>query len=154
MPGEGVWNAKFLSRTADAEPTVAPGKGTSFSTAITAGVAAVWLDYHGRDALVAAYGRAAVPSVFKWSLVTHGFDTPPQLCEKARALHLDYADGICQASTEPWNAQLFGPGMLDVDKLLAAPLPTKAELCDFVRNGIGGRWKRTPADAAMICPGA
>lgn len=152
VPGEGVWNAKFQGRTADAGQTVAPGKGTSFSTAVTAGVAAMWLDHHGRDSLVATYGAAAVPSVFKWSVVTHGFDTPAQLCERARALGLAYADGICQASAEPWNTQQFGPGMLDVDKLLAAPLPTKDELCGFVRNGVSGRWKRSPADAALICP--
>jgi hypothetical protein len=153
-PGEGVWNAKFLSRTVEAQPTVAPGKGTSFSTAVTAGVAAMWLDYHGRDALAAAYGPAAIPSVFKWSIVNRGFSTPAQLCERARAQSLDYAEGICQAAAEPWNTQQFGPGMLDVDKLLAAALPTKQELCTFVRDGIGGRWKRSAADAAIICPGA
>ena len=152
-PGEGVWNAKFEGRTAEAQPTVAPGKGTSFSTALTAGVAALWLDYHGRESVAATYGVAAVPSVFKWSVVTHGFDTPAQLCEKARALNLAYADGICQGSSEPWNTQQFGPGLLDLDKLLAAPLPTRQELCAFVRDGIGGRWKRSAADAALICPG-
>jgi hypothetical protein len=148
-PGEGVWNAKFVGRATAPEPTVAPGKGTSFSTALTAGVAALWLDYHGRDALIAAYGRAALPSAFKWSIVNHGFNTPAQLCEKARALNLAYAEGICSAAAEPWDVQQFGPGILDVDKLLAAALPTRDELCAFVREG---RWKRTPQDAALICP--
>ena len=154
VPGEGVWNAKFLSRTADAEPTVAPGKGTSFSTAITAGVAAVWLDYHGRDALVAAYGRAAVPSsvqvVARHARLRHaaaavreGAGAAPRL----RGWHLPGLDRAVERAA--LRAGHAGRGQAAG----GAAARLKAELCDFVRNGIGGRWKRTPADAADDLPG-
>jgi len=154
-PGEGVWTAKFRRSGDSAEPIVAPGKGTSFATAIVAGVAALWLDYHGRDALVAKYGTPAVlPSAFKWVLVNHGFNTPDELCTLARGQGLAYAGALCDASAEGWDTRRFGPGVLDVRKVLTTPLPDKDQLCRFVRGGIGpdGRWRRTPADAAFICP--
>jgi len=49
--------AEFVQR-ADAHHLNGPlavsgGQGTSFATALTAGIAALWLGYHGRDALIA-----------------------------------------------------------------------------------------------------
>jgi hypothetical protein len=54
-PGELVWRAK-RQRKADPVDGVDGGQGTSFSVALTAGVAAVWLAHHGRAALVASLG--------------------------------------------------------------------------------------------------
>jgi subtilisin family serine protease len=152
-PGEGVWAAKFVERPGrEAEAVVRPGKGTSYSTAITAGVAALWLDYHGRERLAERYGLAALPSVFKWVLVTRGFNTPAELCQAAKDDGLDYAQAICDAAKEGWDVSRYGPGILDAHKVLTAPLPSREELCGFVRNGIGGRWARSPEDARAICP--
>jgi subtilisin family serine protease len=155
-PGELVWNAKS-ERQADQslKEVVAPGKGTSFSTAITAGVAALWLDYHGRDALAQRYRTpAAIPSAFKYALVHGGFNTPAELCALAESRHLPYAGAVCANKATPWDASRFGVGQLDARKLLTTPLPTPEELCDFVRNGMGPdhRWRRKPEEAATICP--
>ena len=68
-PGESVWRAL-------ASPngfSVARSSGTSYATAVTAGAAALWLAFHGRDKLVRQYGEAGVPAVFKELLVTEGF---------------------------------------------------------------------------------
>lgn len=48
--------AEFVARAdaRDAAQPVSGGQGTSFATALIAGVAALWLAYHGRDALIAA----------------------------------------------------------------------------------------------------
>jgi subtilisin family serine protease len=155
-PGELVWNAKSERQQDDSlREVVAPGKGTSFSTAITAGVAALWLDYHGRAALAQRYRtEAAIPSAFKYALVHGGFDTPAELCALAESRGLPYADTVCANKATPWDSTRFGVGQLDARKLLTAPLPTPEELCDFVRNGVGPdhRWRRKPEEAATICP--
>lgn len=51
-PAKGVWKAAYKKDT----PSVVPGNGTSFAVATTAGVAALWLAYWGRDALIEHYG--------------------------------------------------------------------------------------------------
>lgn len=55
-PAEFVWRAE--RRTPDA-PTnvVSGGQGTSFATALTAGIAALWLDRHGRAKVIAEARR-------------------------------------------------------------------------------------------------
>ena len=155
-PGELVWNAKY-KREDDGRliEVVETGKGTSFSTAITAGVAALWLDYHGRAELERRFGTvAAIPSAFKYVLVRSGFDTPADLCGLAERSTLPYASLVCANKDQPWDSARFGMGHLDARKVLTAPLPTRDELCDFVKNGVGpaGRWKRRPEEAAFICP--
>jgi thermitase len=83
------------------EYTTGRAQGTSDATAITAGAAAIWLTYHGRDALLARYGAAGIPKVFRHLVKTVAFRTPPG-----------------------WPASGFGPGILDIAKLLEAPLPS------------------------------
>jgi thermitase len=155
-PGELVWNAKYKplddGRLAEIVET---GKGTSFSTAITAGVAALWVDYHGRAELARRFGtEAAIPSAFKYVLVRSGFNTPEELCALAERRALPYASLVCANKGQPWDTARFGAGHLDARKVLTAPLPTREELCGFVKNGLGppGRWKRRPEEAAAICP--
>jgi hypothetical protein len=156
-PGELVWNAKSERQPDDSlREVVGPGKGTSFSTAITAGVAALWLDYHGRAALVERYGTpAAIPSAFKYALVHGGFNTPAELCALAQNRSLPYIDTVCANKATAWDDSRFGVGHLDARKLLTTPLPTREQLCGFVRDGVGPqhRWRRLPAEAATICPG-
>ncbi len=61
-PAESVWRAYI-----DDENDSAVGRsfGTSFAVALTAGIAAMWLSYHGREFLIAQYGREQLPRVFR-----------------------------------------------------------------------------------------
>ncbi|HKE18002.1 MAG TPA: S8/S53 family peptidase, partial [Kofleriaceae bacterium] len=65
-PGESVWRASASKDRAGAVKFgVARSDGTSYSTALVAGVAALWLSYHGRDQLIAAFGRENLCSLFR-----------------------------------------------------------------------------------------
>jgi hypothetical protein len=82
----------------------ADGDGTSYATAITTGAAALWLARH-RDALPAAYAEA-------WQRV-----------EAFKA--------VARATARPMPHQQpgsFGAGILDIGRLLAAPLPAPSSL--------------------------
>ena len=107
-PGESVWRA--LADTSGF--SVARGSGTSFSTAITAGAAALWLAYHGRCFANSTLRRSHLTSVFKELLLEHGFHRP-----------------------QGWNTGRFGAGILNVAKLLSAPLPMtpRAGGCEAAR---------------------
>ena len=61
-PGEAVW---CLRPQSESEIKVGPGSGTSFATACVAGAVATWLGHHGRDALIARYGRSNLARVAK-----------------------------------------------------------------------------------------
>ena len=95
-PGESVWRAQVK---ADGSPIVSRSSGTSFAVATTAGVAALWLARHGRQALVDKYGVEKIPFLFNRML---------------------------RETAEPipaWDADQFGAGLVNAQKLVAAPLP-------------------------------
>jgi hypothetical protein len=110
-PGEDVWRAR-------AEPTgettvfdVAMGTGASFATACVAGIAALWLSFHGgREAIAADYGgdRSLVPFAFQLLLA-----------QTARTDRAFVAAGK------------HGAGLADAERLLRAPLPDLAEVRRF-----------------------
>jgi len=93
-PGELVWRAQ-RERAADPTDGIGGGQGTSFSVALTAGVAALWLAHHGRDALVATLGPGE------------------RLQDRFRAL-------ARQAARRPpgWNDRDYGAGIVDAHALL------------------------------------
>ena len=70
-PAWGVWTGDF--NTQGGERTRGLG-GTSFSTSIVAGVAALWIGHHGRDALRARYPGAALQAAFRYLLRTTAYD--------------------------------------------------------------------------------
>ena len=99
-PGESVWVARPGPTAGHADDIVDVGSGTSYAVATTAGACALWLAFHGREALIARYGKGQVAAVFKEVLMTHGVDTP-----------------------RGWKSDKHGAGILDVVGLLGAPLP-------------------------------
>ncbi|MCU0675657.1 MAG: S8 family serine peptidase [Myxococcota bacterium] len=99
-PSVDVRHARTVETRGEREYRVGLASGTSDATAMVAGAAALWLSLHGKEALVARYGPAGVPRVFRELLRTRGYRELPD-----------------------WPTDRFGPGMLDVDALLAAPLP-------------------------------
>lgn len=82
--------------------TITPSQGTSFATAITAGVAALWLGHHGRDAVRhEAHKRGtSVHQLFRSAVR-----------QTARPLDLD-----------PHRARDFGAGIVNAEKLLQLSL--------------------------------
>jgi serine protease len=97
-PGESVWHA--IAEKGKPLSEVARGDGTSFAVATAAGVAALWVAYHGRDKLIADYGKERIAPIFKNIVMTQGF-----------------------RSIANWKSNLFGPGIIDALKVLQAPLP-------------------------------
>lgn len=81
------------------------GDGTSYATAITTGAAALWLTYRRAD-IAAAYAQ------------------PWCVAEAFRVL----ARATARVPDGAWQAGAFGSGILDIEALLAAPLPATAAL--------------------------
>lgn len=105
-PGEYVWYEKAV-RAENEDPEPRHGDGTSYATAHVAGLAALWLSYHGRDSLIA------------------------DACGGKKEL-LPYLFRAClQSSAEP-RPELagfgFGAGIARADFLLEADFPKVADL--------------------------
>ena len=118
-PGETVWVARPGTDPGQGDDFIDVGSGTSYAVATTAGACALWLAFHGRDALITRYGKGQVASVFKEVLMTHGVNTP-----------------------RGWKTDKHGAGILDVEKLLTAPLPATPP-------AFGLRIRASPAARAM-----
>lgn len=103
-PGESVWHAQVKKDDEGAITFgVDRGNGTSFAVAAVAGVAALWLSYHGRDKLIEKYGIEKIPFIFN------------------RILR-DSCDRI-----PDWDSRRVGTGLVNAEKVLAAPLPDRFE---------------------------
>jgi len=100
-PATEVPYARTTSKQGKLVYEVGLAQGTSDATALTAASAALWLSYHGRDVLLARYGAARLPRVFRQLIRERAFTTPP---------------------TWPSDGS-YGPGILDMFKLLEAELP-------------------------------
>lgn len=100
-PGELVWRALIDE---NGKQVVERSCGTSFSVAITAGIAALWLSHHGREHLVKTYSAAGVVTAFKEVLLT--------TCSKDHEL----------------PAGTFGAGIVDAEQALKATLPVTEKM--------------------------
>lgn len=98
-PGESVWRAQVYRDNGGLTNDVLRGAGTSFAVAAVAGVAALWLSYHGRQQLIDRYGAEKIPFIFN-QLVRQSCDEVPA-----------------------WDVGDFGAGLVNARKVLAAPLP-------------------------------
>ena len=104
-PGESVWRANTTQKNGTVNFSVDPSSGTSYAVATTAGACAVWLAFHGRASLVVRYGADRLAGVFRTLLTTQGVSRP-----------------------SGWNTKQYGSGILDMPRLLSAPLPPAAKL--------------------------
>jgi hypothetical protein len=104
-PGENVWVGRSDAGVNHGQlfTTIGAGQGTSFAVANVAGLAALWLAFHGRDRLLQQYrGRSPLQDVFRQVLQSTA-RTP-----------------------SGWDTQNYGPGIANADDLLGAALPAPA----------------------------
>jgi thermitase len=101
-PGASVWRAEVVRANGSAAHAVRRGSGTSFAVAAAAGLAVLWLSYHGRSTLIAKYSKDRLASVFKQVL-----------------------QSSCRTPAD-WDTGSFGPGIVHAKRLLEAPLPPAA----------------------------
>lgn len=141
-PAVNVWRAGWNGPTKVYET----GKGTSFAAPLVAATAAMWIQYHhGRDWLDKKYGRAAVPSAFRWVLEQHGWRMPEDICSDLLAGTPGWGE-TCSRPRLPWDSTNWGQGILAADKVLAAKLPTREVVCSYVMKTRGA------AVYEAICP--
>jgi subtilisin family serine protease len=146
-PAEYVWRADTECGRGE---TVDMGRGTSFSTALTAGVAALWLQYHGYERLYDLYGPA-LSSAFRWVLAHGGTRSPKELAD---ALDADPGPVVAsyrskvreQANKKAWDTKNFGPGLLNAEGVLRAKLPSREEVCSAEKA------RRSGEEWQAICP--
>jgi caspase domain-containing protein/subtilase family protein len=117
-PGESVWHAETTLPKSNqpSRNVIGYGSGTTYAVATTAGVAALWLDYHRNDPALADLQRSGdLTRVFRrlvqetsWRPDRGAAQLPP---------------GVTCPVGASWDAANFGPGIVEASRLLAAPLP-------------------------------
>lgn len=110
-PAEGVWRAYYDKQGC---PDVARSEGTSYAVALTAGIAAIWVAFHGHKKLVKKYGADQIYHVFR-KLLRKTANTNHKLPSKG-----------------------FGAGIVDANKLIKEPLPkpTSIRKATTANNGL------------------
>ena len=101
-PAARVWVAGF---THTGLPAASQSNGTSFATATLAGIAALWLAFHGRAFLLDRYhNECTLNDVFRF---------------------------LVRQTSDPFSTYTpsgYGAGIYNARRILAAPLPTPADL--------------------------
>jgi subtilisin family serine protease len=97
-PAKAVWVAATSNDPGPEQFHIAPHAGTSFAVALSAGVAALWLAHHGRDAIVQRFGAPNVQAAFR--------------------------DLVRRTARKPagWDERRWGAGIIDAEALLSASL--------------------------------
>ena len=113
-PGESVWRAETDVSGKDG---AGMGQGTTFATATTAGVAALWLDYNETDPV----RRQRVADLRASGQLTKVFR---ELLQKTSWLPSAPPAGVtCVNRT--WDAKKHGTGIVNVEALLKAEIPDR-----------------------------
>jgi len=147
-PAVGVWRAETThDGNGGTRYLLGRGSGTSFSTPLVAGTAALWVQWYGRACLEKTYGPSAIPAAFLYDLHHRGYRQPTELCALATAQNWASAPAICKDKS-PWPEGRMGPGLLAADKLLGDPstLPTREQVCQEVFD------ERGAEGLAAVCP--
>ena len=126
-PGESVWRAYSKKNGSAIAYSIERSSGTSYAVATTAGVCALWLQHHGVAKLQQKYG-ARLASVFL------------QLVHK----HSRPVTG--------WDKKNYGPGVLDAQRLLTAPLPAISPAPTRVTKSVSKKSARSNAAWARLQP--
>jgi len=136
-PGESVWRATIDDSRSF---VTGMGAGTTYATANTAGVAALWVALHrGTPRFEEIKQQGQTVRVFRRLL--------RQTATRPAAAGGTRTD--CDADA-PWNAQLMGPGIVDAAALLAQPLPGAATPKEV---HVAGRLDDLPLWASVYAPG-
>ncbi|MGQ0429428.1 MAG: caspase family protein [Gammaproteobacteria bacterium] len=112
-PGEGVWRATFDDQSAF---DIGMGAGTTFATGTTAGIAALWLAHFADDPkLEQLRSSGQLADAFRQALQATAWkpENPPS----GRPPGVDCGDA------SRWEADEYGPGIIDARALLERPLP-------------------------------
>lgn len=105
--------------SATGNPGDAHSQGTSFATALTAGVAALWLQHHGgRQAIMDAVPGRSVQQVFR---------------QMARETAYRPSD-LQSVNTDPFWPPGFGSGIIHARRLLEAALPAPEDVPGYNRS--------------------
>jgi len=107
-PGHNVWRA-YINENENLDAR--PSSGTSYAVATAAGVAVLWLAFHGRDNLLQKYQDVPLQEVFR-KVLTESCDPPP----------------------EDHHGQ-FGSGIINGRSVLEAALPPEDEISQDTLDG-------------------
>jgi thermitase len=107
-PGHNVWRA-YINENGNLDAR--PSSGTSYAVATAAGVAVLWLAFHGRDNLLQKYQDVPLQEVFR-KVLTKSCDPPP----------------------EDHHGQ-FGSGIINGRSVLEAALPPEDEISQDILDG-------------------
>jgi hypothetical protein len=121
-PGFAVWRSKPTLGSPTPRDEITVGNGTSFSTAITAGVAAIWVQYWSRDWLQQRYGPATAAA---FRLAVRRSAVQPADLDK-RLKNEPYGAEI-HRRVKAWDTGQYGAGLLDAARLLEVDLETITE---------------------------
>ena len=115
-PGESVWHAAAeKDKNGDIEFLNRMGHGTTFATGNTSGAAALWLAYHrNHPKLVELIQDGRLTETFRWMLERSAWNPA--------APNTEHPIGTHCADDQLWDANQYGPGILDVAALLKIPL--------------------------------
>jgi hypothetical protein len=156
-PAVDVWRGTSVHKS-DTYQEVGTGTGTSFATAMTAGVSAMWLQYWGPQCVKEKYGPA-LSSAFRWVLQHGGTRTPAQVAAEwapsARypGYGARYEALLKLRALRHWDAGSYGKGIVDAFRILETPLPSRAVVCNAekMRVSAGAGHQRTLDEWRAIC---